>query len=151
MTARDSTLFFSARNWAIFSTFGAFSLHSKSGEKGKPHRRTFKNIQWRRRPEITDVCPLSFVVVERVLTERDPKKNTQTCEERKTRHFSIGHLKCQQQLLPLSPGTLDATSRVLFSTVADRSATTQPQKNTSNVCLRCSCCLWVGHGADSKV
>ena len=61
---QDSALFSPPGNRAIFCTFwGHFltELHSKPGEKSKNiHWRKILKIQWRRRPEIADFCPLSW-------------------------------------------------------------------------------------------
>ena len=65
MTARDMTglyAFFSARKWSTFlHILGAISLlnYTVNLEKINPLEKIQK-IQWRRRPEIADVCPLSW-------------------------------------------------------------------------------------------
>ena len=66
MTARDVTGFyasFSARKSGNFlQILGDFlaKLHSEAGEKGKKGTEKIQDIQWRRRREIADFCPLSW-------------------------------------------------------------------------------------------
>ena len=65
MTAKDVTGFyavFSARKSGNFlHILGHFftELYRKPGEKGKNPLEKIQKIQWRRRPEIADFCPLS--------------------------------------------------------------------------------------------
>ena len=47
-------------NRAIFSTFGAISLLYYTVNQGKNPLEKIQKIQWRRRPEIADFCPLSW-------------------------------------------------------------------------------------------
>ena len=66
MTARNVTGFyavFSAQKTGNFlHIWGAFlpKLHSKPGEKATNPLEKIQKIQWRRRPEIADFCPLSW-------------------------------------------------------------------------------------------
>ena len=63
MTATDATGFDAIFSTGFFSTFSRFwgarltKLHREPGEKAK---NPVESLQWRRRPEIADFCPLSW-------------------------------------------------------------------------------------------
>ena len=63
MTATDVTGFDAIFSTGFFATFSRFcgarltKLHINSGEKAK---NPVESLQWRRRPEIADFCPLSW-------------------------------------------------------------------------------------------
>ena len=46
--------------WKTFPVHFLTKLHSEPGEKGKNPLGKIQRIQWRRRPEISDLCPLSL-------------------------------------------------------------------------------------------
>ena len=63
MTATDVTGFYAIFSTGFFATFSRFSgalltkLHIKPEERAK---NPVESLQWRRRPEIADFCPLSW-------------------------------------------------------------------------------------------
>ena len=63
MTATDVTGFDAIFSTGFFATFSRFcgahliKLHIKTGDKAK---NPVESLQWRRRPEIADFCPLSW-------------------------------------------------------------------------------------------
>ena len=66
MTATDVTGFDAIFSTGFFATFSRFwgarltKLHREPGEKAK---NPVESLQWRRRPEIADFCPLSWSYV----------------------------------------------------------------------------------------
>ena len=57
MTATDVTGFDAIFSTGFFATFSRDKLDINTGEKAKS---PLESLQWRRRPEIADFCPLSW-------------------------------------------------------------------------------------------
>ena len=125
-TWQDSTMHFSSpRNRGIFSTFwGDFftKLHRKPGEEGKNPLETLQKIQWRRRPEIADFCPLSWTNVswgsdQTYENSEQPKHCMLLCfvvrrEEAQATDLGFGRISIQSTVVSVLAWVLEALTKL---------------------------------------